>query len=260
MTMFPLKVTYIGGPTALLEIDGLRLLTDPAFDRAGTEYRPGPYVLRKTEDPAIAPAAIGKIDIVLLSHDHHFDNLDTAGRTLLPSATRVLTTQTGAERLGGNATGLSPWQSVEIHTPSGRTLRVTGTPARHGPVGGDRGPVVGFVLSLSGAQDQDIYISGDTVWFEGVEEVAAKFSIGMAFLFMGAARIPEVGSHHLTLTAEEGILFAKKIPNARLVPLHFEGWAHFSESRKEIQQAFSQAGLEDRLLWLKPERAQEILP
>jgi L-ascorbate metabolism protein UlaG (beta-lactamase superfamily) len=34
-----LRVTYIGGPTALLQLGGLRLLTDPTFDPGGTEYR-----------------------------------------------------------------------------------------------------------------------------------------------------------------------------------------------------------------------------
>ena len=47
MPTFPLRITYIGGPTALLELAGLRLLTDPTFDPAGTEYRtPVPQRIR----------------------------------------------------------------------------------------------------------------------------------------------------------------------------------------------------------------------
>jgi hypothetical protein len=49
-----LRVTYVGGPTALLELGGLRLLTDPTFDPAGTEYRTPSYVLRKTGSPALS--------------------------------------------------------------------------------------------------------------------------------------------------------------------------------------------------------------
>ena len=41
---------------------------------------------RKSRGPAIAAAALGPIDAVLLTHDHHDDNLDAAGRALLPSA------------------------------------------------------------------------------------------------------------------------------------------------------------------------------
>src|SRR5689334_15075055 len=49
--------------------------------------------------PAVSPKAIGSLDAVLLSHDHHFDNLDRTGRTLLQSVPQVLTTAGGAERL-----------------------------------------------------------------------------------------------------------------------------------------------------------------
>jgi len=253
-----LKFTYIGGPTALLELGGLRLLTDPTFDPAGTEYPTAAYTLRKTSGPAISLEALGRIDAVLLSHDHHSDNLDNAGRSLLKSAGTVLTTQEGAERLGGNAVGLAHWQSVDLPTPDGRVLRVTGTPARHGPVGGDRGPVAGFVLALAESPERAIYISGDTVWYEGASQVSQRFSVEIAILFMGAARVAAAGPAPLTFTANEGVEAAHAFAGAVIVPLHYEGWAHFSESRKEIQDAFAAAGLEQRLRWMDPGRATDV--
>jgi L-ascorbate metabolism protein UlaG (beta-lactamase superfamily) len=258
MTNLQLKVTYIGGPTALLELAGLRLLTDPTFDPAGTEYPTTVYTLRKTAGPALNPESLGRIDAVLLSHDHHFDNLDHAGRDLLKTAGTVLTTQAGAERLGGNAVGLAHWQSVDLPTRDNRVLRVTGTPTRHGPAGGDRGPVTGFVLALAESQKNAIYISGDTVWYEGVAEVSQRFSIQIAILFMGAARVAAAGPSHLTFTADEGVEAARSFPNATIIPLHYEGWEHFSESRKQIEEAFAAAGLEDRLKWMEPGRASEV--
>ena len=102
-----LRVTYIGGPTALFEYGGLRLLTDPTFDPAGTTYPTKLYTLRKLADPAVQADALGRIDAVLLSHDHHFDNLDHAGRALLARANRLLTTPAGAEHLGRGAAGLA---------------------------------------------------------------------------------------------------------------------------------------------------------
>ncbi len=102
-----LDITYIGGPTVLIEFGGVRLLTDPTFDPAGTEYKTAIYTLRKLAGPGIAPEAIGSVDGVLLSHDHHFDNLDHGGRALLPKAKTVLTTEEGAGRLGGNSVGLA---------------------------------------------------------------------------------------------------------------------------------------------------------
>jgi L-ascorbate metabolism protein UlaG (beta-lactamase superfamily) len=245
-----LRLTYIGGPTLLLQVGGLRLLTDPTFDPAGAEFRAGAYVLRKTHGPGLPSAALGRVDAVLLSHDHHFDNLDAAGRAFLGNAGSVLTTGAGAERLGGRARGVAPWQTVDLPTPDGRTLTVTATPARHGPAHADRGPVVGFVLALADEPGQAVYLSGDTVWYDGVAEVSRRFSVRTAVLFMGAARVEAVGPWHLTFTAAEGVEAARAFGDATIVPVHFEDWEHFSESRPEIDRAFAAAGLDHRLRWL----------
>ena len=53
--------------------------------------------------PPIPAEKIGRIDAVLLSHAHHYDNLDNAGKAMLPNWGRVLTTPDGAKVLGGNA-------------------------------------------------------------------------------------------------------------------------------------------------------------
>ena len=95
MNASQLKLTYIGGPTALLEFGGLRPLTDPTFDAPGGEYTTGPVTLRKIMGPALGSDAIGLLDAVLLTHDHHFDNLDHAGRALLGNMERVFTTKEG---------------------------------------------------------------------------------------------------------------------------------------------------------------------
>jgi L-ascorbate metabolism protein UlaG (beta-lactamase superfamily) len=124
-----LSITHIGTATLLLELGALRLLTDPVFDSAGGRYRFGWGTgSTKLSGPAVGPERIGPIDAVLLSHDHHEDNLDRAGRALLPQARRVLTTLPGARRLGGNAEGLRPWQSVWLEAGSTR-VKVTATPA-----------------------------------------------------------------------------------------------------------------------------------
>jgi L-ascorbate metabolism protein UlaG (beta-lactamase superfamily) len=244
------ELTYIGGPTIVVSIGGFRAITDPTFDPAGSEYKTSTYTLHKTQGPALTPHQLGKLDVALVSHDHHFDNLDRAGRELLKDVGCVVTTSAGADRLGHGAVGLKPWEGYELPARDGATLRVIATPARHGPADGDRGPVIGFVLEIVGRVGPVIYASGDTVFYQGIEEVGRRVKADVAMLFMGAARVKEVGPAHLTFTAAEGAhVAADVLPDALVVPLHFEGWTHFSESRSDIEAAFARAGLADRLRW-----------
>ncbi|HMF54404.1 MAG TPA: MBL fold metallo-hydrolase [Edaphobacter sp.] len=251
------EIIYVGGPTAFINFHGVRFLTDPTFDPAGDDYVSGPVTLHKISDPQVTLESLGAIDYVLLSHDQHFDNLDHAGRKMLSQAKHVLTTVEGADRLGGNAIGFGPWQTMEIKTPDGSPLLITATPARHGPFGCEArsGPVVGFAVrppdsGIEGA----LYFSGDTVWYEGIAEVARWINVTTAVLNMGAASVQAAGPAPLTMTAEDGIEVAKAMPEATIVPLHFEGWAHFSESKQVIQEAFWTAGLDSRLRWVDPVR------
>ena len=254
--MAPLRVTYIGGPTALLEVGGLRFLTDPTFDPAGTDYPTPVYTLHKRQAPAVPLTALGHLDAVLLSHDHHFDNLDHQGRDILRRAAVTYTTVTGAARLGAGAVGLDPWTTLEVRGPKGSALRLTATPARHGPPNGDRGPVIGFILEPE--EGPVVYVSGDTVWYEGVMEVGHRFSVDIALLNLGAAKVAVAGPHHLTFTAQEAVLLAQAWPRTIIVPLHFEGWEHFSEGPAAIAAAFAEAGLSERLHWLPPGRPTDI--
>ncbi len=178
---------------------------------------------------------------------------------MLPDAGLVLTTLEGAERLGANAVGLVPWQQIELRTPAGATLTVTATPARHGPANADRGPVIGFALALADEPEQVVYCSGDTVWFDGIAAVAQRFDVRTAILNLGAARVRAAGDRPLTLTADEAVTVARAMPRATIVPLHFEGWEHFSESRADVERAFHVARATSRLWWPPPGTTIDLL-
>jgi len=143
-------ICLLAGPTALLEVGGLRLLTDPTFDPPGEYPLPGGRVLVKTASAALSPDALGPIDAVLLSHDQHPDNLDRSGRALLARVPLILTTAEAAGRLGGHAHGLHVWETIELARPDGRPLRVIGVQALHGPPGAEAyaGIVTAFFSTL----------------------------------------------------------------------------------------------------------------
>ncbi len=107
--MTEVTFTHIGGPTLLIEFEGLRLLTDPTFDAPGRRYNFGfGTSSTKVAGPALSPEEIGPVDAVLLTHDHHDDNLDAAGRAFLkdvPSSSRPPRAPPGSAGPGSRPAG-----------------------------------------------------------------------------------------------------------------------------------------------------------
>jgi L-ascorbate metabolism protein UlaG (beta-lactamase superfamily) len=239
-----IRITHIGGPTVLIEVGGWRLLTDPTFDAPGRKYNFGwGTSSRKLAGPAIAPGELGQIDAVLLSHDHHDDNLDDAGRALLPSAGTVVTTVPGAKRLGGNARGLAAWDSTTLEAPGRTPIEVTATPCRHGPPLSHPivGEVVGFALRWDGQEHGVLWISGDTVLYDGVREVADRLEVDTAIVHLGGVKFPTTGPLRYTLNAAEAIELCCQIRLRTVIPIHYEGWKHFRQGRDAIEAEFATA-------------------
>jgi L-ascorbate metabolism protein UlaG (beta-lactamase superfamily) len=247
--MTDLQFRRFGGPTATFVLGGLRLLTDPTFDPPG-EYPLGSRSLIKTAPPTGQPADAGRVDVVLLSHDQHPDNLDHAGRAFAATVPMVLCTPLTAGRLAARTTGLAPWDHVDLPRPDGGgDLRITAVPAQHGPDGTEHltGPVTGFVLHGDGLPT--VYVSGDNASLRLVEEIAGRFpAIDVALLFGGRARTPLLGDANLTLDAAGMVAAARILGRPTVVPVHVDSWAHFTEGLAEVRAAFDQAGLGDRLL------------
>jgi len=246
------RVTHIGGPTALIEVGGWRLLTDPTFDPAGGSYRFGWGTgSKKLAGPAIAAADLGTIDAVLLSHDHHDDNLDRAGRALLPSAGAVITTVPGAKRLGGDSRGLAAWDSTSLEADGRPTIAVTATPCRHGPPLSHPivGEVVGFSLDWEGG---NLWISGDTVLYDGLREVADRLDVEVAMIHLGGVTFPISGPFHYTMTAAQAVELLELLQPRVAIPIHYEGWKHFRQGRDAIEAAFARApeDIRDRVRWI----------
>ncbi len=248
--MTTLSTTALGGPTAVIEISGLRLLTDPTFDPAG-DYPIGTRKLTKTVAAPLGPDDVGAIDAVLLSHDQHPDNLDRLGREYLSRVPLVLTTPTAAARVPGT-TALPAWDSTELMAADGRRIRITAVPAQHGPDGTEHlvGEVTGFVIT--GEDAPTVYVSGDNASLDVVRHVAEKFpEIDVAFIFAGAARTPLVDGY-LTLTSTQAAQAARILDARRVIPLHFDSWAHFTEGADDLRRAFAAEGIAERLELLAP--------
>jgi len=232
--MSAMAVTYLGGPTLLMEYAGLRVLVDPTFDPPQSYEDPGSTPLVKTAGPAIEAADLGEVDLVLASHHEHPDNLDAAGRDIAMRAPVVLSTPEAAIDLGDPVRGLDPW---EQHLVGGVT--VTAVPALHGPPGSEAfvGAVTGFVLEAPG--EPRVYVSGDNASLPLVEHIGERFApVDVAVLFAGAARVPAIDAP-LTLTSADAARAAELLRASVVVGVHCEDWQHFTESRADLEAAFA---------------------
>ena len=256
------RVTHIGGPTTLIEFEGWRLLTDPTFDPPGGSYGFGwGSKSQKLRGPAISPADVRPLDAVLVSHDHHGDNLDAAGRELLPAAGVVVTTASGAKRLGGDARGLEAWGTTRLEAPGRPAIEMIATPCRHGPplshpIVGD---VIGFALRWEGQENGVLWITGDTVLYDALRRVPERLEIGTVLLHLGCVRFPITGPLRYTMTGAEAVELCRLVQPRVVLPVHYEGWSHFKQGRAEVERAFAAApDVEELVTWLPVGSSAEV--
>jgi L-ascorbate metabolism protein UlaG (beta-lactamase superfamily) len=161
----PLRLTWIGHATVLIESGGRRFLTDPFLrDRLGPLRRRG---------ASVDLAAIGRVDAVLLSHAHpdHFDRPSL--RRLAGDPLMVVPTGLGrvVERMGLAARELAAHERIEVGD-----VGVVGVPARHGRW--PRHPsaiAMGFLVEGS----PSVYFAGDTSAFAGLGVLAGRVDVAL---------------------------------------------------------------------------------
>ncbi|MDC0710021.1 MBL fold metallo-hydrolase [Stigmatella sp. ncwal1] len=273
-----MKLTYLGTATVLLEVEGMRLLTDPAFDPAGTAYDFGPWYAprawfssQKQYQTPMGNSEVGPVDAVLLSHDHHADNLDHEGRRLIagPTVARVITTRAGAARLAGAAppgrpsvpgeglgigaktTGLAWGETTQLGSGAG-ALRLTATPARHGPVGTPQiHEVMGLLIEPESPSAPTVWISGDTVLFPALRQFltnqrASGRRIDVAIIHCGGVSFPKfpvLGRSRFTFDAKQVAEVYSLLEPRMVIPVHRSGWTHFRESEQQLRATLEEAGL-----------------
>jgi L-ascorbate metabolism protein UlaG (beta-lactamase superfamily) len=153
----PLSLTWVGHSTVLVEVDGVRFLTDPLL-RTRVAH------LRRVQP--VDTASLGRVDAILISHGH-YDHLDVASlRKLDPSI--LVVAPRGARSVLRRA-GREQVEEAEV----GRELAfgeviVRATPAEHAGGGGLRkGEALGFAIHGSASA----YFAGDTDLFEAMAEL-----------------------------------------------------------------------------------------
>ena len=251
-----ISLQHIDTACTIIEINGYRILTDPVFDKPGKRYHFGFGAMsRKKGTPALGPAEISPIDLILLSHGQHADNFDRAGKAFAKTVDTIITTRESAKNLD-NAIGLQPFETIKISTDKVPGLKITATPAQHHPSWLPRffsGHVIGFVIEFDNQQGGVLYISGDTVYFKGIKQIAERFKINQALIHLGGVQFPYLsGFGRYTFDAKQAIKAINDLDPKIVIPVHNSGWTHFKEDRAAGKNRLDSAGLDCEFIWLSP--------
>ncbi len=249
------SITFVGNATVLLRWGPFTVLTDPNFLHAGQRVHLG-YGLtsKRLKDPALTPSELPDLDAVVLSHLHgdHWDRVATAR---LDRGLPVLTTPHAARRLQGlrgfhRATGIRTWESHTLFK-DGSTLTVTSLPGMHAPglLGRLLPPVMGSLLEFGDATGnvaQRIYLTGDTLMYDGVRQVASRYpDVHLAVVHLGGTRLP--GGGMVTMDGEQGVELLETVLPRRAVPVHYDDYDVFTSGLEDFTSRAEARGLGDRV-------------
>lgn len=252
------SVQFVGNATVIIRYAGLTILTDPNFLHKGEHVHLG-YGLKaqRLTDPAIELDKLPPIDLVVLSHMHgdHFDQLV---QEKLDRNIPIVTTPEAAkslEEMGFKARyPLQTWDVLTVKRGKA-TLRVTAMPARHGPpVASTPLPeTMGSMLEFSvgsGKPDYRMYISGDTLVYDDINEIPRRYpDIDLALLHLGGTRI--LGVMKVTMDGKDGVQMLQIIAPHHAIPIHYNDYDVFKSPLSEFEKEVNAAGLQGKITYLK---------
>ncbi|MEV5887086.1 MBL fold metallo-hydrolase [Streptomyces sp. NPDC052020] len=252
-----LDVHFIGNATVLLRYGRISLLTDPNFLHRGQYAYLGYGLLsRRLTEPAVDVDELPRLDGIVLSHLHG-DHWDRRARRRLDRTVPILTTPHAARRLkvvhGFHRTaGLRTWQALTLRR-GGSQVKITALPGRHAGHRLLRGllpPVMGSMLEFGpsgGPVGLRLYISGDTLVYDGLDEIAARFpAADLAVLHLGGTRLP--GGFLVTMDGAQGAELARRLDPRLLLPVHYGDYTVMRSPLAEFLAEAGRIGLGDRII------------
>jgi L-ascorbate metabolism protein UlaG (beta-lactamase superfamily) len=245
------SLQFIGNATVSIRWGSLHLLTDPNFIHRDEqlELAPGVHATR-LHDPAVELDELGHIDAVVLSH-FHADHFDRVAERDLPKDLPILAPPSAVDELARRGftagRGLETWHMEEVASGVNRAS-ITALPGRHGPGVVDfvLPDVMGSMIDLDGpAGGVRIYVSGDTLVFDDLEEIPQRFDgIDVGLFHLGGTKVAGI---MVTMDGEQGVQALSIIGAHRNVPIHFDDYDRFTSPLADFLARVRDAGLVDRV-------------
>jgi L-ascorbate metabolism protein UlaG (beta-lactamase superfamily) len=222
-----MRLTLVRNATLIVELTGKRLLVDPMLDDAGArppiDNTRNPVPNPTVPLPFPAEEVVRGLDAIIVTHRHR-DHLDGRAEELLPRDVPVFCQPEDAEAL--RALGLDA-RPVEAEL-EWEGVRIARTPARHGS-----GELAELLAPVSGFVLDDLYVAGDTVWYEGVAETIERYRPRVAVVNAGGAEFHEGGL--IVMGVDDVREVAALVPT--VVCVHLEALNHCHLTRSELQAA-----------------------
>jgi L-ascorbate metabolism protein UlaG (beta-lactamase superfamily) len=244
-------VTWLGHSTVLVDVDGVRILTDPLLTRRLAHLR------RRVPMPTVTP-----VDVVLISHVH-MDHLHLPSLRMVASGARLIVPEGAAPLVrklrSARSRRFDAGRSIRLRDPGeGRSaVDVEVVPANHLPARGPHSrvsaPPVGYVMRIAG---RAIYFAGDTDLFD---EMRALGPLDVALLPIWGWG-PSLGELHLN--PESAAVATSWLDPSTAIPIHWGTYSPLQVGRgrpawidqppNAFRDALAGLGLEGRLCLLQP--------
>lgn len=208
------SITFIGHSTALINVNGTNILTDPNFNNWVS-------IIHRSREAGMKIENLPPIDAILISHPH-YDHLDKWTLEQLSKEIPIVISKGNGERLSElgftNVVEMNPWDSLKI-----KNTKIIAVPAQHS--GSRNSPWADFPKALGYIVqgDKAVFFAGDTGISEEFYNIGKRYSIDVALLPIGAYS-PRwfMKDHHM---GPEDALEAMRMLNAKeMIPIH---WGSF---------------------------------
>ena len=240
-------ITQGRNATLLIHYAGKKILVDPIFADKGT-YPPFPSLLRSTERNPLhaSPIPISemtKADAVIITH-LHTDHFDEEAKQQLPKNIPVYV-QNQADK---EVLLLAAFRNVQILGNDTRfgTIRLIKTNGQHGyesEIVTALGNVCGVIMQHE--QEKTVYIAGDTVWYDEVDNIISDYQPPVIIVNAGANSAMD---KQLIMGKQDVLKVHNAAPSARIIATHMEGINHWVLSRSELQAFAEQHKFTEQLL------------
>jgi L-ascorbate metabolism protein UlaG (beta-lactamase superfamily) len=239
-----MKLHLIRNATIRLEYGDITILIDPMLGAKHSFGSFGRIEDNPTVDlPVPASEVLDQVDLIIISHLHE-DHFDAKAQDISDKAFPILCQPGDREKIESygfnNVVELEAeiqWQHVHISRTGGQ--HGTGQWAKR------LNPVSGYVFQFPG--EPTVYWIGDSVWCEEVKSAVHKFQPDVIITHSGGAELGDSGP--IIMDASQTITVCQALPSAVVIATHMEALDHCKTSRKVLQVAAKEAGIDpDHLL------------